>query len=702
MKNFIVFKIFIVLLFFFPKIIFAINPPVITATGNQTYCPGTSLKIVETISITNDPAEPDTDAIYIQISSGYVNGQDQLTLANPTTHSNITTSWDPIAGKLKLYSPSGLKILYSDFEAAIRDVEYSNSATSPSGTRNFILTIGQANYLPSTGHYYQFVSSVGITWTNARAAAELLSYYGLKGYLATLLSLDEAKLTGEQTNEAGWIGGTDAAKEGEWRWVTGPEGLANGGTGIVFWNGTGSGSSPNFAYWNKDNGEPNQSGGDEDYAHIKANVIPGIPGTWNDIKNEGELSGVYQPKGFVVEYGGMPGDPILNTSTSTTITIPKITATTPANICESGSVTLQATASDGTVNWYADETGITSLKSGNSYETPTINTSTTYYVDAGCLPRTPVTATVNPIPKISSTNSGVSRCGSGIVTLQASASVGIINWYATTTGTKIEATGPNFPTPILSQDTTYYAEANNNGCVSTNRTPVNIIVYTPPAVSDQEVTICKTGTVILDALIPGMSYLWSTNETSKTISVATSGIYTVDITSPAPENCTSRKKITIVEHNTPEIDRVDVDDTTVVVYLKQEEIYYEFSVDGINYQGSNVFSNVPSGVQTAYVREINNCSSDKQAFLVLLAPKFFTPNNDTYNDFWEVKGLINYPKAEVTIYNRYGKLISVLNTIKPRWDGTLNKHPLPADDYWYVLKIDDSKLEKRGHFSLKR
>jgi hypothetical protein len=32
--------------------------------------PGFTLKIVETISITNDPAEPETDAMYVQVSSG--------------------------------------------------------------------------------------------------------------------------------------------------------------------------------------------------------------------------------------------------------------------------------------------------------------------------------------------------------------------------------------------------------------------------------------------------------------------------------------------------------------------------------------------------------------------------------------------------------------------------------------------------------
>lgn len=197
-----------------------------------------------------------------------------------------------------------------------------------------------------------------------------------------------------------------------------------------------------------------------------------------------------------------------------------------------------------------------------------------------------------------------------------------------------------------------------------------------------------------------MTYLWSTSETTQTILVTAPGIYSVDITNNA--NCTSIKKITVIEHHTPEIDRIDVNETTVVIYLKNPKDYFEYSVDGINYQSSNVFFNVASGLQTAYAREINSCGIDSKTFIVLIAPKFFTPNNDSHNDVWEIKALLYYPDAEVSIFDRYGKLITKLNTAKPSWDGTFNKNPLPASDYWYVLKIDANSPEKRGHFSLKR
>jgi gliding motility-associated-like protein len=684
MKSSVFLKTILILLFFIPKVIYAIDPPKITATGSQIYCPGTSLNIVETVSITFDPAEPSTDAVYIQISSGYVFGQDVLTLAG--SHPTISPIWVPSEGKLKLFSSTGGKIPYGDFEDAIRDVQFSNSSTLPSGNRTFSISLGlgQLSYLPSNKHFYEYVSSVGITWTDAKAAAEARNYYGLKGYLATLTAADEAQLAGAQAPGAGWIGGSDADSEGVWKWVTGPE------TRTVM----------TFSFWN--NGEPNNLG-DEDYVHITAPGV-GISGSWNDLSNAGNPSGDYQPKGYIVEYGGMLSGDVDNIqiSASTVMTMSQITTTTPTPVCGSGIFTLQATSTTGTINWYDASSGGNLLGTGNSYTTPSINTTTTYYVDNGCPNRVPIIATVNTIPTITSTNSGISRCGTGTVTLQASSDIGIINWYDFATGGSIVATGISFTTPNLTTSTTYFVEAFNNGCSSGIRVPINVLVYTPPVVIDQEITKCKSSSATLDAGISGMIYLWSTDETTQTITVSTTGIYTVNVTSPAPENCTSIKKITVVEHNVPEIDRVVVNETTVVIYLKKEEIYFEYSVDGINYQSSNVFFNVPSGLQTAYVREINFCSNDSQTFIVLIAPKFFTPNGDTYNDFWEVKGLINYPQAEVSIFDRYGKLISVLNVTKLTWDGTLNKYPLPADDYWYVLKIDETMPEKRGHFSLKR
>ena len=706
MKITVFFKIILALSLFITKTTYAIDPPIITATGNQTYCPGTSLKIVETISITFDPLKPLTDAVYIQISSGYAFGQDLLTLTG--SHPTVSSNWIQSEGKLKLYTTTGSNIPYADFEAAIADVKFSNSSASPTGTKTFSISLGsgQLSYLPRNKHFYEYVPYLGINWTSAKLAAETKIYYGLQGYLATLTAADEAQLAGAQAPGAGWIGGSDAATEGTWKWVTGPEGLANGGTGIIFWIGKGSGTTTppfNYANWNAPN-EPNDTNNNEDYAHITSPAV-GNPGTWNDLAEAGDpiTNYDYYPKGFIVEYGGMVSGDVDNIqiSASTTMTISQITTTTPAPICGSGIFTLQA-SSTGTINWYDAASGGYLLETGNSYVTPSINTTTTYYADYGCPNRIPIIATVNTIPAITSTNTPVSRCGAGTATLQANSTIGIINWYGTATGTIIEATGPNFTIPNIGSSTTYYAEAFNNGCSNGNRVPVDVIVYTPPVVADQEVTKCKSSTATLDAGVYGMIYLWSTTETTQTITVSTSGIYTVDVTSPAPENCTSRKKITVAEHHTPEIERVVVNETTVVIYLKQEEVYFEYSVDGINYQSSNVFFNVPSGLQTAFVREINLCSNDSQTFIVLIAPKYFTPNGDTYNDFWEVKGLNNYPQAEVSIFDRYGKLISVLNITKPTWDGKFNNNLLAADDYWYVLRIDDTKPEKRGHFSLKR
>lgn len=121
-------------------------------------------------------------------------------------------------------------------------VEFSSSSVNPTGSRQFSITPGSANYLPSTGHYYEFISSLGITWTAARDAAALRTYFGQQGYLATLTTQAEADFSGSQAQGVGWIGGSDAVTEGDWQWVTGPE------AGTSFWNGGIGGTELTFAF----------------------------------------------------------------------------------------------------------------------------------------------------------------------------------------------------------------------------------------------------------------------------------------------------------------------------------------------------------------------------------------------------------------------------------------------------------------------
>lgn len=122
--------------------------------------------------------------------------------------------------------------------------------------------------------------------------------------------------------------------------------------------------------------------------------------------------------------------------------IPTITGTTPGSRCGTGTVVLGATASAGTINWYAAATGGSSLGTGTSFTTPSIATTTTYYVDAtsnGCITasRTAITATVYTIPTITD-NAPSEICQNSIQMVSVAISGGSGNysylWEVTTPG----------------------------------------------------------------------------------------------------------------------------------------------------------------------------------------------------------------------------------------------------------------------------
>ncbi len=130
---------------------------------------------------------------------------------------------------------------------------------------------------------------------------------------------------------------------------------------------------------------------------------------------------------------------------------------------------------------------------------------------------------------------------------------------------------------------------------------------------------------------------------------------------------------------------------------------YEYSLDGANYQDSNLFENLAPGILTVYVRDKHGCGIVEEMVSVLGYPKFFSPNGDEINDFWQIIGIDPdlTESTTVNIYDRYGKLVVQLDPSSRGWDGTYNNTPLPASDYWFRVVVPGSR-EFKGHFALKR
>ncbi|MDC3366477.1 T9SS type B sorting domain-containing protein, partial [Flavobacteriaceae bacterium] len=417
------------------KLLVKINqPPVLFADFREAYCPLSKIKIAKNFTIT-DPDDTGLDFFTIQISEGYSNPNDLLELTG--THPTVTARpFDITEGKLILEPTApATEILYADLEAAVREIIFTSTDPNISGERSFSFTIGDANYLPLTGHFYEFISELDITWQQARTEAESKTYYGLKGYLATILSEEENQICAEQIIGQGWIGANDENNEGDWRWVTGPEGLEDGGNGLNFWNGGGQFDAGNpvigmYANWNNcvNPGpipgdpaiEPNDCcrddiDGQENYAHITSNQI-GCLGTWNDLANVTSTSGNFQSKGYVIEYGGFSDDIPLNISASTSIYIPQITNFDPVKRnCTGGTMTFTATASEGEIYWYDAPTGGNLVETGDTFTTPSLTSSKTYYVSAspeGCATtqRIAVDAIIDTTPVVIATQFDINRC----------------------------------------------------------------------------------------------------------------------------------------------------------------------------------------------------------------------------------------------------------------------------------------------------
>jgi gliding motility-associated-like protein len=132
---------------------------------------------------------------------------------------------------------------------------------------------------------------------------------------------------------------------------------------------------------------------------------------------------------------------------------------------------------------------------------------------------------------------------------------------------------------------------------------------------------------------------------------------------------------------------------------------YQFSLDGGNLQDSGVFENVTPGTHQVTITNVEGCGSITVDIGVVDYPRFVTPNNDGFNDTWNIIGLADYdPAARIYIFDRYGKLLKQLSPTSAGWDGTYKGNPLPSSDYWFRIEYTEEDIPKAftGHFTLKR
>lgn len=315
-----------------------------TYTENAQYVLDNAL----TLSDADNPSTALT-ASQVYISNGLAAAEDRLEINGATSGTltigsdSISYAYDTATGIMKLTGSAA----QSSYQAALRMVQYVNISENPTTTAREITITGgdtQALYLNGQWHFYEYVSATSprVSWSSARDAAAASTFLGMTGYLVTITSQAESDFITnhmlETVTSSAWIGASDAATEGTWKWVTGPE------AGTTFYQvsiaGV-SGSAVNGAFTNW-GPVPNDSFGEDNGA-----ILPDGSGQWNDMDGPTfGLTAAYDVNGYLIEY---------NSASISSVPFSKTITLTPqrvndAPVLTSATPTMSAITEDATSN----------------------------------------------------------------------------------------------------------------------------------------------------------------------------------------------------------------------------------------------------------------------------------------------------------------------------------------------------------------
>lgn len=242
------------------------------------------------------------------------------------------------------------------------------------------------------------------------------------------------------------------------------------------------------------------------------------------------------------------------------------------------------------------------------------------------------------------------------------------------------------PTQTVYANKIFYLRFTKNGFCDVIGT-LNLI-FKKPKKSDilRDEKICPESTIDLDAGSGFSYYSWSKGEmgeTTQTINVGV-GNYWVDLTF---NGCVYRQHVAVTAVSLPVITSVEIVGSTVTVNVNEGTPPYRYSIDGGNFQASNIFTNVRGGNHTVRVVSADNCAPVSTQITVIELYNVITPNGDGINDVLDYSGLLKKEELCLQIFDRYGKIVFTGDSgNKFSWDGTSAGKPVPTGSYWYVIK----------------
>ncbi len=275
---------------------------------------------------------------------------------------------------------------------------------------------------------------------------------------------------------------------------------------------------------------------------------------------------------------------------------------------------------------------------------------------------------------------------------------------------------------FLTQSTTIYARIEqNNECQGVEEISLWVLETPKIELEDSFILCTDNPPIYINAQNNLDSYTWykvnndgteTQVENSQMLTVTAPGTYRFEggyYHNTADIWCTNSKTFQVVPSNAALITEAiitDLSNNNTITVTVSGDGNYEYALNNAlgPYQDSNTFTNVPAGFHYVFVRDKNGCGTTAPYRVSVIGyPKFFTPNGDFANDFWQLQGVDNQfqSSSKIYIFNRFGQLVAKVDPTSRGWDGTINGRPLPASDYWFRVFLDDGRQVK-GHFSLIR